>query len=108
MQPDPSSITKRLEGVRADLAREREALRILDEQVAHVADVAADLEVRAVVAGTPLADREHQVAAGDVRRTRRQRDEVAARVAELAAEQDELLERLFEVGSAPSERGGSA
>lgn len=89
------NLQRRLTDVRAEITRQREALRILDEQIAYQADVAADAETRALVAGTPLADRERRAAADDLRRVQRQRDEIAARVAELVSEQDDLLERLL-------------
>jgi len=89
------NLQRRLTDVRAEITRQREALRILDEQIAYQADVAADAETRALVAGTPLADRERRTAADDLRRVQRQRDEVAARVSELLREQDDLLERLL-------------
>ena len=89
------NLQRRLTDVRAEVTRQREALRILDEQIAYQADIAADAETRALVAGTHLADRERRATAEDLRRTQRQRDEIAARVAELLAEQDELLERLL-------------
>jgi hypothetical protein len=88
--------SKRLDGVRQELARAREALRILDEQVAFAEDVAADATTRALVAGTPLADRDRHGADEDLRRARRERDDLAARISELTAEQDLLLERLLE------------
>lgn len=89
------NLQRRLVDVRAEITRLRESLRILDEQIAYQADVAADAETRALVAGTPLADRERRTTADDLRRVERQREEVAARVAELVAEQDDLLERLL-------------
>ena len=91
-----SNARKRLQGVREEHARLRESLAILDEQISYVADLAADAELRAVVASTPLADRERRETAEDVRRLRRERDEVAARLAALSAEQDRLLDRMLE------------
>jgi hypothetical protein len=89
------NLQRRLTDVRAEVNRQREALRILDEQIAYQADIAADAETRALVAGTPLADRERRTASDDLRRTERQREEIAGRVAELVREQDDLLERLL-------------
>ena len=89
-------LRKRLSDARDELVRARESLRILDEQVAYLQGLADDAETRALVAGTPLADREHREADQDLRRARRARDEVAAQVAALTAEQDDLLERLFD------------
>ena len=85
---------------RTELARLREALRILDEQVAYQDEVAQEAETRAVVAGTPLADRQHHEADADLRRLRRQRDEAREQIAAVTAEQDELLERLFDAKAA--------
>ena len=85
---------KRLAEVRDEVRRLRETLRVLEEQVAYQQGVADDAGTRAAVAGTPLADRERRAAQEDLRRVRRQRDETGARIAELTAEQDSLLDRL--------------
>jgi glutathione S-transferase len=90
------NVQKRLADVRRDVARTRETLRILDEQVAYAEEVAGDATTRALVASTPLADRERSGAVEDLRRVRRERDETAGRLAELLAEQDALLDRLSE------------
>ena len=94
------NLTKRLEDIRTELQRGREALRILDEQVAFQEGVAGDAETNAVVAETPLAHRERREADGDLQRLRTQRDELRSQIADLVAEQDDVLERLFEQGSA--------
>ena len=91
-----ATLRKRLSDAREELVRARESLRILDEQVAYLQGLADDAETRALVAGTPLADREHLQADQDLRRTRRARDEAAAQVSALVAEQDDLLDRLLE------------
>jgi flagellar biosynthesis chaperone FliJ len=91
-----ANLHKRLAEAREEIVRARDNLGILDEQVAYQQQVADEAETRALVAGTPLADREHREAGEDLRRLRRHRDEVGARLAELVAEQDELLERLFD------------
>lgn len=88
------NVKKRLAEARDEVRRLRETLRVLDEQVAYQQGVADDATTRATVAGTPLADRERRDAAEDLRRLRRQRDETAARIEELTAEQDALLDRL--------------
>lgn len=88
------NVQKRLTEARDEVRRLRETLRVLDEQVAYQQGLADDAETRATVAGTPLADRERRVAVEDLRRLRRQRDDTAARVEELTAEQDALLDRL--------------
>ena len=90
------NLQKRMEDARAELLRAREALRVLDEQVAFQQGVADDAETAAVVAETPLAHRERREADGDLQRLRTQRDELRERIAALVAEQDELLDRLLE------------
>lgn len=102
------NLQRRLTEARDELARLRESLRILDEQVAFQRDVADEAETRAVVSQTPLADREAREAQGDLQRLLRQRGELAQAVAELSREQDELLDRLFEQQSAarPAEGWG--
>ena len=90
------NLTKRLEDIRAELQRDREALRILEEQVSFQQGVASDAETAAVVAETPLAHRERREADSDLARLRGQRDELRRHVAELVAEQDDLLDRMFE------------
>ncbi|MEX2619470.1 MAG: hypothetical protein WD250_04550 [Egibacteraceae bacterium] len=88
------SVEKRLAEARDEARRLRETLRVLDEQVAYQKDVADDAATRATVAGTPLADRERRTTAEDLRRLQRQRDETAALIEELTAEQDALLDRM--------------
>jgi cell division septum initiation protein DivIVA len=89
------NLEKRLAQVRDEIRHLRESLRVLDEQVSYQESVADDAETRAVVAQTPLADRERHEALRDLDRLRRQRREAADRIAELTAEQDDLLDRLL-------------
>ena len=93
------NLQKRLEDARSEILRAREALRILDEQVAYQQGVADEAETAAVVAETPLAHRERREADGDLRRLTTQRDELRNRIAALVAEQDELLDQLLEQGT---------
>lgn len=88
------TLHKRLEDTRTELQRLRAQLRVLDEQVVYVADVASEAETRAVVAGTPLADRERREAAEDLRRAQRERELLAQRIDALVDEQNSLLDRL--------------
>jgi cell division septum initiation protein DivIVA len=92
-------VQKRLTDVGEEVRRLREAVRVLDEQVAYAQEVADDAGTRAVVASTPLADRDRRQAEDDLRRVRRQRDDLAARITGLLAEQDTLLDRLTVPGA---------
>lgn len=98
------NLARRLTALRAEVGGLREALGVLEEQLVHAVDVSADAATRALVQEGPLAQRERQRAESDERRVRRQRDETAARLAQLSAESDDLLERLF-AGSNPEVTG---
>jgi predicted nucleic acid-binding Zn-ribbon protein len=87
-------LPRRLAAISAEIAEERTQLGVLEEQVAFQREVAEEARLRALVAETPLADREATVAQDDLRRLVRSRDEARARLARLRAEQDALLERL--------------
>ena len=89
-------LARRLQDLRDEAERLHAKIAVLDEQVTYVASVADEARTRALVSSTPLADREHREAEEDLRRARAQRDEVAARLAEIAGEQDRLLERMLE------------
>lgn len=90
-----SRYEKRLLALRDEVPRLRQRIAMLDEQVAYVEEVADAARARALAASTPLADRERQDAEVDLRRARAQRDEAAARLHEVLAEQDRLLERML-------------
>ena len=89
-------VTERLAALSAEIAEEQMQLRILEEQLTFQAEVADDARIRALVSETPLADRESHIALDDLRRLERSRDDARRRLEELRAEQDELLERMFE------------
>lgn len=98
------NLERRLTEVRAEVGRLREGLAVLEAQLAHAVDVSADAMTRALVEEGPPAQRERKRAESDERRVRRQRDETATRLAQLSAESDDLLERMFS-GSKPETSG---
>jgi hypothetical protein len=89
-----SLIERRLAEVGDRLRALREELRVVDEQLAVLADAADDSGIRALVSETPLAAREHREAQRHADAMRRQRAEVLAEVGRLEAAQDDLLDRL--------------
>jgi hypothetical protein len=93
------NISKRLAEVRHEVRRQRDTARMLDEQVAYAEELADEAATRALVSSTPLADRERREASDDLRRVRRERDEVRGRIAALLVEQDALLDRIAQPGS---------
>lgn len=88
-------IQKNLEQIGERLAKAREELRIVEEQVLFQMDVVAEAETRAVVSETPLADREHEEARRDYERLLQQRRAVEEEIADLQREQDRLLDRML-------------
>lgn len=84
-----------LSDISEGLAKARADLRIAEEQILFQMDVVEEAKTRALVAETPLADREYQQARGDYERMVRHRDAVQDRIAELKAEQDRLLDRML-------------
>jgi hypothetical protein len=77
------------------LNKAREQLRIIEEQLLFQMDVLEEAKTRMLVSETPLADRDYRVARDDFQRLERQRDEAAARIADLQREQDRLLDRML-------------
>lgn len=72
-------------------------MRVLTEQVAHLAEVADEAETRAVVAETPLADREYRLAAVDRDNHAKLLAEARDEVVRLERTRDELLDRLLDL-----------
>lgn len=94
---DAEKIRERLTDVQERLRRARGNLRVLDEQVAYLGELADEAETRKLVSGTPLADREWQQAKTDHDRHERLREETRDEIDELEQERDRLLDRLLEV-----------
>lgn len=89
---------RRLSEVGQRLRALREELRVVDEQLAHLAGEADDTRLRALVSETPLADREYRDAQRHADAMARRRSEVLTAIAGLEQRQDELLDRLLAEG----------
>jgi SMC interacting uncharacterized protein involved in chromosome segregation len=89
-----SIVERRLADVTKRLRKAREELVVVEEQRAALAEQADDLRIRAVVAETPYAEREHREAQRHVERMDASKNELAKRIADLQRSQDELLDRL--------------
>ncbi len=76
------------------LAKAREELRIVEEQIVFQKDVADEAKTRMLVAETPLAERHYQEARADYERMVKERDRVAREIADLRKEQDRLLDQM--------------
>ncbi len=90
-----ASIERRLTDVSTEARRLREELAVLDEQLAHFRADADDLRLRAMVAETAEAGREHRAAERTVAGLRSDREAKAARLEKLERTQDELLDELM-------------
>jgi hypothetical protein len=89
------NIERRLVSLSAEISALRDELAILDEQLAFQGEVMDDSRVRALVAETPLADREFRIASDDFERIQRVLEETRARMATLLDERDRLLTELL-------------
>lgn len=87
-------IERRLTEVHRRLQRAREELRIIDEQLAALADVADEARIRSLVSETPLAEVEHRDAQRHADAMARSRAAVLESISELERAQDALLDRL--------------
>jgi len=77
------------------IAKARDDLRIVEEQILFQMDVVEETKTRMVVSETPLADREHQIAQDDYQRMQKERERVIAEIADLKKEQDRLLDLML-------------
>jgi chaperonin cofactor prefoldin len=90
-----SVLERKLSEVTDRLRTLRDELRIADEQLAALGEVADDARIRALVSETPLAEHEHAEAQKHADAMARHRAAVAADIAELEKAQDQLLDRLI-------------
>jgi hypothetical protein len=88
-------VEKHLSASAERLRRLRGELAVVDEQLAFLAEAADDTRLRALVAETPLADREHSEARRHADAMAAQRARLVASIARLESSQDQLLDRLL-------------
>ena len=94
------NIERRLLSLSDEIAALRTELLVLGEQLVFQHDVMEDSRVKALVAETPLADREFRIAEDDFRRIQRVLDEANDRLQSLRDEQDRLLGEMVEQATA--------
>jgi hypothetical protein len=87
-------VERRLTGVSTRLRTLREELRVIDEQLAQLADEADEQRVRSLVAETPLAESEFHEAQRHADAMAAHRRSVAESIEALERRQDELLDQL--------------
>jgi hypothetical protein len=96
-----NSLHRRLTTVSEELSALRDEGAVLAEQLAFAHDVMQEHRLRALVAETPLADRDLRLASETVDRIERVAQDVERQVARLLAEQDRLLGQVRMGDSAP-------
>jgi len=89
------NLERRLLTLSGEISTLRAEIAILDEQLAFQQDVMEDTRVRALVAETPLADREFRVASDDLRRIQRVTEDARTRLRALLEDQDRRLGELL-------------
>ncbi len=89
------NLERRLLTLSGEISTLRAEIAILDEQLAFQQNVMEDTRVRALVAETPLADREFRVASDDLRRIQRVTEDARTRLRALLEDQDRLLGELL-------------
>jgi uncharacterized coiled-coil DUF342 family protein len=87
-------IERRLFDLAQRLARARQELAVIDDQLAALTEAADDARLRSLVSETPLAHREYTEAQRHADALARARASVATGMAEMRQAQDELLDRL--------------
>ncbi len=89
-----TTLERRLSDAHARLVRARAELAVLDEQSVVVNEMADDTRIRALVAETPLAAKEHDEASRHATVMLRSRTALVEQIADLERLQNELLDQL--------------
>ena len=87
---------RKLKSLTEEIKKLGEELRVSNEQLAFLDEVADEAKVKMLVEESPLAKRNYQEAASDLERHKRNQDQIEKRIKELRQEQDNLLEKLYE------------
>jgi predicted nucleic acid-binding Zn-ribbon protein len=89
-----ASVERRLSDAHDQLVRARAQLAVLDEQLVVVHEIADDTRLRALVAETPVASKEHDEASRHASVMEQSRRSLLDQIEELERRQGELLNRL--------------
>ena len=87
-------IERRLNDAHSRLVRARSELAVLDEQMVVVNEIADDTRLRALVAETPVASKEHDEASRQATVMMQTRKTLVELIAQLERRQNELLDEL--------------
>ena len=86
---------RKLRALTEDIKKLEEELRVSNEQLAFLGDVADDARVRMLVEESPMAKRGYDEAASDLERHRRNHTQLQGKIEDLRKRQDQMLERLY-------------
>ena len=89
-----TTIERRLNDAHRRLTRARGELAVLDEQLEVVNEMADDTRLRALVAETPVAAKDHDEVSRQATAMMRTRQVLVTEITDLERRQDDLLERL--------------
>jgi uncharacterized coiled-coil DUF342 family protein len=89
-------IERRLVDVSARIKQTRAELQVVEEQMQHWAHEADDARIRSLVSETPLAGAQHREVQKSADGMAKAHEALLRRIAELRAQQDELLDKLGE------------
>ncbi len=89
-----ASVERRLSDAHDRLVRARAELAVLEEQLVVVNEIADDTRIRALVAETPVAAKEHDEASRHASVMLQTRESLITKITELEQRQDELIDRL--------------
>jgi hypothetical protein len=88
-------LEKNLSQLTERIAKARDDLHIVEEQLLFQMDVLEEAKTRMLVSETPLSEQGHREARDDLQRLVRQRERALDDIAELQTEQDRLLDRML-------------
>ena len=89
-----TTIERRLNDAHRRLMRARGELAVLDEQLEVVNEMADDARLRALVAETPIAAKDHDEVSRQASAMLRTRQVLVDQITDLERRQDDLLDRL--------------
>lgn len=92
-------IQRRLAQASARVREIRAELRVVEDQLSHMADEAAELSLRALVSETPAAEFEYRDAKRHADVMEKRRDDLRAELAAMESRINDLLDRMKEPSS---------
>jgi hypothetical protein len=86
---------RKLKALTEEIRKLGDELRVSNEQLSYLDEVAEESKVKMLVDESPLSKRNYQEASADLERHRRNQIQLEKRIKTLREEQDRLLEKLY-------------